>query len=350
MSNSANLGLPFIEAAQAQKHVTHNEGLKVLDAVVQLAVLDRDLTAAPGSPANADRYIVATGATGIWSGKDGEIAAFQDGAWMFYSPREGWLTWVADEDKLLVWDGTAWNEVFVSGGGGSVNPTPLVGVNATADATNRLSVSSPASLFNHEGAGHQIKLNKNAAGDTVSLLFQTGFSGRAEMGLAGDDNFHFKVSSDGSLWNEAIIINRATGEVTFPNGSTIGEAKTVVSIIVFDDSENCATGDGAGNVFWRVPSILNGYNLVEVAAQVQSAGTTGTLDIQIANVTGATDMLSTKITIDSGELDSSTAATPAVINTSTDDVAAGDQLRIDVDAIHATPAAGLLVELTFQLP
>ena len=108
MSNSANLGLPFIEAAQAQKHVTHNEALKALDTVVQLAVLDRDFTAAPGSPANGDRYIVAAGATGSWSGKDGEIAAFQDGAWVFYAPREGWLAWVADEDKLVAWGGSTW--------------------------------------------------------------------------------------------------------------------------------------------------------------------------------------------------------------------------------------------------
>ncbi|MFQ5625422.1 MAG: hypothetical protein ACE5FM_02080 [Methyloligellaceae bacterium] len=125
---------------------------------------------------------------------------------------------MADEDKLLAWDGTAWNEVA----GGSVNPTPLVGVNATADLTNRLSVSSPSALLNHAGAGHQLKLNKNLATDTASLLFQTGFSGRAEMGLTGDDDYHFKVSSDGSVWNEAIVINRTTGGVTFPNTTISG--------------------------------------------------------------------------------------------------------------------------------
>ena len=76
-------------------------------------------------------------------------------------PRRAGLSRVADEDKLYAWDGAAW----VIAGGGSVNPTPLVGVNATADTTNRLSVSSPASLFNHAGAGHQQKINKNAAAE-----------------------------------------------------------------------------------------------------------------------------------------------------------------------------------------
>jgi hypothetical protein len=133
-------------------------------------------------------------------------------------------------------------------------------------------------------------------------------------------------------------------------GSDYG--KTVVSISVFPDSDDVATGDGAGNVFWRVPSVLNGYNLVACAAVVQTAGTTGTTDIQIRRVRSGSnaDMLTTKITIDSGETDSSTAATPAVINASNDDVATADVIRIDVDATSTTKAKGLLVELTFQLP
>lgn len=133
-------------------------------------------------------------------------------------------------------------------------------------------------------------------------------------------------------------------------GSDYGKA--VVPILVFDDSESCTTGDGAGDVFYRVPAVLNGYNLVAVAAQVQTAGTTNTMDVQIARIRSGTpaDMLSTKITIDSTEIDTATAATPAVINGSNDDVATADQIRIDVDAVHTTPAKGLLVELTFQLP
>lgn len=113
MTNSTNLILPFIDAAQAQKHVTHNAGLQVLDAVVQLAVVDRDLTAPPGSPTDGARYIVASGATGAWATKDFKIAAWQDGAWAFYTPREGWLAWVSDENLIYVYDGAAWGEYGV---------------------------------------------------------------------------------------------------------------------------------------------------------------------------------------------------------------------------------------------
>ncbi len=217
MNNTPNLKMPNIEAAQAQKHVTHNEALRLLDALVQLSVNDRDLTTAPLSPGDGACYIVAASATGTWAGKDQQIAAWQDNAWSYYVPQEGWLAWVADEDKLLAWDGTVWSEVSSGGGGGGgstvLNPADggLVGINATATTTNRLSVSSPATLFNHEGNGHQQKINKNTPGDTASQLYQSGFSGRAEIGLTGDDDFHFKVSPDGTSWYEAINIDRNSG-------------------------------------------------------------------------------------------------------------------------------------------
>lgn len=215
MDETPNLRLPYIMAAQAQKHVTHNEAIRALDAILHLSVRDRDLAAPPGSPIDGDRYIVAAPATGDWTAHENEIAAFQDGAWMFYAPREGWTAWLADENAAVVWDGAAW--VAIGSGGGSGSNPAMLGINATADATNRLSVSSPASLFSHEGSGHQIKINKASASDTASTLYQTGFEGRAEMGLTGDDDFHFKVSPDGAAWNEAIVIARDTGAVTFPN-------------------------------------------------------------------------------------------------------------------------------------
>ena len=91
-------------------------------------------------------------------------------------------------------------------------------------------------------------------------------------------------------------------------------------------------------------------NLVRVLAYCVTAGTTNTMDIQIRNVTDSQDMLSTKITIDSTENSSATAATAAVINTSYDDVATNDVLAVDVDAVHTTAAKGLYVVLEFQLP
>lgn len=214
MSDTPLIGLPLLEASQAQKHVTHNEALLLLDAMVHLAVISRALAAPPGSPADGDRYLVAASATGDWLGHSGHIAFHEAGAWRFAIPKAGWRLWVAAESLFLLFDGTLWidlrdfNELQNMG---------LLGVNTSADAANKLSVASANILFTHVGAGQRVKINKNAAGDTASLLYQTGFSGRAEIGTAGDDDFHFKVSPDGSAWNESFLINRTSGLITVKN-------------------------------------------------------------------------------------------------------------------------------------
>ncbi len=105
---TAHLALPFVMAAQAQKHVTMNEALRLLDGIVQLAVLDHDLTDPPPSPAEGDRHIPASGATGAWAGWAGSIAYWIDGAWMRILPTPGWLAWIEAEARLVVWTGSVW--------------------------------------------------------------------------------------------------------------------------------------------------------------------------------------------------------------------------------------------------
>ena len=111
---TTNLLLPYILAAQAQKHVTHNDALRLLDGLVQLSVLDRDLTAPPGSPAEGARYIVASGATGAWLGWSGDVALWSDGAWLRLPARAGWQVWVEDEARLVVRIGAAWTSLDVA--------------------------------------------------------------------------------------------------------------------------------------------------------------------------------------------------------------------------------------------
>jgi hypothetical protein len=115
MNETAKLGLPLIAAAQAQKHVTHNEAILRLDALVHLAVKDRNLTAPPGAPQDGDRYMPASGATDAWATWDLNIAWFVDGVWTKLVPRPGWRVWVEDEALLLVWNGAAWVEIQAGG-------------------------------------------------------------------------------------------------------------------------------------------------------------------------------------------------------------------------------------------
>ena len=359
---TTHLLLPYILASQAQKHVTHNEALRLLDAMVQLSVLDRTRTAPPASPADGDRHIVASGATGFWAGWDLNVAFWVDGVWMRLVPRPGWLAWIAAEQAFVVWNGSAWdlvgepvdvsdavfslvndadptrkalfslsgistgttrtftlpntsselailagtqtftgNKTFsgtltVSGtitvsaasasigtatttatygmgtggtttgvtktlnlgtggaagsttvvnigpaaagaGGTTVVNTPtvtfanavtqvgmpqanltayLLGLGgATADSYNRVSVNTPALLFNNAGAGIEATVNKAAPANDAAFAFKTGFSARALIGLLGNDDFSFKVSPDGSAFFEALKIDRSNGQVELP--------------------------------------------------------------------------------------------------------------------------------------
>lgn len=210
MSQTANLQLPYIAAAQAQKHVTHNEALAILDVLVHCAVESRNIASPPPAPQEGERYIVADGATGAWAGKEGRLAAWSNGAWLYHAPAAGLVVFIKDEGVLLIHDGSGLRALFSS--------FSELGVNATADSANRLAVAGPASLFSHDGADHRLKLNRKLATDTASILFQTDHSARGEIGLAGSDALSFKVSPDGQAWQQALSIDPATGALDLPVG------------------------------------------------------------------------------------------------------------------------------------
>lgn len=210
MDQTARLSLPFIMSGQALKHVTHNDGLNRLDALVQPVVESMVLAAPPVSPLPGEAWIVPAGASGAWAGHTDELAAWQDGAWAFHDPAEGWQVFDRQSDTLRVFSGSAWVAVAAIGAG-----LPYLGIATSADATNRLAVSAPASLLTHAGAGHQLKINKASAGETASLLFQSNWTGLAEMGLMGDGHWRIKVSPDGGSWTNAIAIDAGSAAVTF---------------------------------------------------------------------------------------------------------------------------------------
>lgn len=109
-SNTSNLVLPYLAVGQAQKHVTVNESLRRLDALVQLTVVSASETSQPASPADGAVYIVPPGKSGAdWSAyANWSLGYYRDGAWEELSPREGWLAHVKDADRLLRYTGAAW--------------------------------------------------------------------------------------------------------------------------------------------------------------------------------------------------------------------------------------------------
>jgi Protein of unknown function (DUF2793) len=225
MTDSTHLSLPYIEAAQAQKHVTHNDALRMLDALVQLSVIARNVTSTPASPPEGGRWLVGSGATGAFAGNAGNVAGFQDGVWRFFVPQKGWHAYVESEAAFTLFDGTNWNDIgyFFH----SLQNLSQLGIGTTADATNVLAAKLNAALFTAkavaEGGSGDMRqtLNKSAASNTVSQVYQDNYSARAEVGLTGDDDFHFKVSPDGSTWYSAITIDRTSGKPSFPSGMSL---------------------------------------------------------------------------------------------------------------------------------
>lgn len=222
MTDTANLGLPFIDGSQAQKHVTHNEALRILDAAIQIGVLDTALTTPPSSPVEGERHVVATGATGVWAGQAKTIATYEDATWRFLMPKLGWCVWSAADSVIFVFDGASWRDLRDLPV--SLDTVGHLGINATATSPNLLSVKSNAALFNaiaaaDSGTGDvRLQLSKESSTKTASIVFSDAFSGRAEFGLVGSDAFKLKVSNDGATFVEAFNIDQSSGNLTLPRG------------------------------------------------------------------------------------------------------------------------------------
>jgi len=134
-------------------------------------------------------------------------------------------------------------------------------------------------------------------------------------------------------------------------GKGTGKAKTYteLQIPVIAWTTDATVADG--HYYFHIGKELAGMNLVYVHGEVITAGTTGTLNVDLRNITQAgADILSTNLTIDTAETGSDTAAAPAVIDTAEDDMQENDLIAIDIDVIHTTASKGLIVTLGFELP
>lgn len=108
MANTANLGLPLVMEAQAQKHVTVNAALARLDAVCKTTLLSVTQTTPPVSAVDGAAYGVPQGASGVWAAEVGKLAVFDNGGWVYVTPAAGWRGWVADQGVPVLHDGQGW--------------------------------------------------------------------------------------------------------------------------------------------------------------------------------------------------------------------------------------------------
>lgn len=146
MTDTANLTLPLLAAAQAQKHVTVNEALQRLDGVVQLTLRSRSVTTPPGAVLEGECFGVPAGSVNAWAGHDGEVAQFVNGGWVFLAPQAGWRAFVADTGTTDLHDGADWRAGGISaapGGGGMQMMTVEEDVTITPGASVSTDLSFP---------------------------------------------------------------------------------------------------------------------------------------------------------------------------------------------------------------
>jgi len=108
MMQTDRLGLPLLAAGQAQKDITHNEALALIDLIAQAVVESADLSVPPATPEIGRCWVVAAGAGGHWAGREGAIAGWTAAGWLFVTPWSGWRAWARDRDHMIRFDGAAW--------------------------------------------------------------------------------------------------------------------------------------------------------------------------------------------------------------------------------------------------
>jgi hypothetical protein len=128
MTNSTpRFALPFILPGQAQKELFHNEALVRIDAALSPAVEGPPAAEPPADPGQGQCWIVAPGAAGGWSGRDGMLAMWSEGGWRFVAPAPGTSAWNKAAGLPLLFDGTQWLEGELACAGLRVGGLKVVG-------------------------------------------------------------------------------------------------------------------------------------------------------------------------------------------------------------------------------
>lgn len=279
MPQSTRLALPYLAAGQAQKHVTVNESLVRLDALVQLSARSASLAAQPASPGDGDIYILPAGKSGThWGGMaNGAIAYYRDGAWEEIAPKPGWRCYAEDENALLARTSSGWARIagenehrtlFTPGGDGVVSIYRI--------DTARVQNARTATIGSI--SGDTITLTANDAG----LLFSSNMAGVSYVRI-----WNTSKTPDQSAWVKAapaanqLRVVEAAAVAGWANGDTIqiGDPtdQTPNRVIALDISPMMQTV--LGRTF-RQAGVLAKMIVAGAGAQTQ-------LDISEAGVSGS---------------------------------------------------------------
>lgn len=221
--NSSRLSLPYIQPSQAQKHVTHNQALRQLDILVQMAAVSDSQDSAPLSAAEGDCFLIPQGASGAWAGHSDNIALWQDGNWAFLTPQPGWRIFVLSSRVLRVFDGTDWHAISGAAQGSANAAFDSLSIGADTTEQQKLAVKTETAFWtaipsDEDGSGSILQiLNKESKGQDAGFIFQSEGQTRALAGLLGNNDFRITTTEDNITFQDGLRVDAGTGCVSLPN-------------------------------------------------------------------------------------------------------------------------------------
>jgi hypothetical protein len=282
MSNlSSNLVLPYLAAGQAQKHVTVNETIRKLDAVVQLGVVSATTTAEPGSPADGAVYIVPAGKTGThWAGfANWALAYWRDGAWEQISPRDGWIAWVADVDQAVAFDGSRWRGLPSPGANRLINAGFAINQRGLASNADDTYCFDRWYVLTQSGAIAASALSDPESGRPTGIRLTQSQASAQRIGLAQIvEAANIKDLRDRAVAMTARVRCSASQAIRVAILEWAGTADSVTSDVVNDWTDSSFT---AGHFF-----LGSNLNVIAVGATTPAAATWTDMDA-LAGVFGA---------------------------------------------------------------
>jgi hypothetical protein len=195
--------------------------LRMIDSLVQLAVISKTLTAPPGSPANGDRYIVAASPTGAWTGFANKVVTWTTddpnvpaGFWDTHTPNAGFLAYNLADSALYIFDGTNWNSSGVTPVTSVFGRTGAV-VAATSDYSfSQISGSVAATQLPNPGAASLggIKSLASAAHNWINAISTSGVPSATQPALLDLSDVPASYSGAGG---KAVEVNSGATALVF---------------------------------------------------------------------------------------------------------------------------------------
>lgn len=222
MSETVQFGLPLVQAAQAQKHVTVNEALARLDCAAQMRLQSVSVSTPPVAPFDGTAYGVPVGSVNAWEGKAGMVAVASNGGWVYFTPQKGWCAWIVESGTSAVYDGAQWRNdaLAISSGGAAtlhriVEIDHIVNAGATSQTANIIPNGSQV-----VGVTGRVLQQITGAGLTGWELGVSGSANRYGSGLSLVQNSWIRGLSGAPVtyWSDTPLVLNATGG-SFASGS-----------------------------------------------------------------------------------------------------------------------------------